>query len=758
MAEDNTQQRSRVPPAPSRALALSSYGPGSLGFDGFAWRGWLERHLAQEVEQRRLFPWIAVCFGLGIVLYFQADGRPSLWAPLVGAGAFTGFAVMAHARPLPLAMMIGCAALFAGFAASVIRTRSVEAPVLSRIAVTPVTGYIEAVEGRPEGARLLLRLTSASGLERTERPRRIRVTVRSGSGLEAGQHVSATARLLPPPVPAWPGGYDFARDAFFRGIGAVGSLVGSVRATPPPEDADWWLALGARVDSARNALTDRIATVLGGPAGAVSAALVTGKRDLIEQSTNDVLRAAGIYHIVSISGLHMVLAAGAVFGLTRALLALAPESALLWPVKKIAAATAMLGATAYCVFSGAEVATERSLIMTLVMFGAILVDRPALSIRNCAIAALVVLARKPETLLGPSFQMSFGAVVALIACAGWLRLGGDGTPPASWLNRGVRWATRSAVGLIGMTCVASLATAPFAAYHFQTLTPLGLIGNALALPLVSLVVMPAGLLGVLAYPFGLDRPVWQIMGAAVTKVLEVSAWVSGLEGSSVVVPAMGAGALALLSMALLLMTLPVSSLRWFALVPAGAGFAMAAAPERYTIFVDRGGAGAAIRAPSGRLVLVGKPSGFVVEQWLRADGDSRTADDPGLREGAHCDRAGCIVRGAEGHHVAFVEAITAFEEDCRRAAVVITRLNAPPTCKAALVLDAAVLRSQGALAVRFSNGAFEVRSGSSGAERRPWAVKAPPRRAEDKFSRNRPPEGRPTRDEPDSALSTGEPG
>src|SRR5215213_4655849 len=233
----------------------------------------------------------------------------------------------------------------------------------------------------------------------------------------------------------------------------------------------------------------------------------------------------------------MVLAAGTFFWLARALLALSPAAALLWPVKKIAASLAMLGATAYCIFSGSEVATERSLIMTLVMLGAILADRPAISIRNLSLAALIVLAREPESLLGPSFQMSFGAVAALTALAPLLHPPAMEGAPVSMVERGLRTAMRSVLGLVLMTLVASLATAPFSAYHFQTLNPLGLIGNALALPLVSLVVMPAAVLGVLAYPFGLDGVVWQLMGFAVGKVLAVSGWVSGLDGATLLVPA-----------------------------------------------------------------------------------------------------------------------------------------------------------------------------------------------------------------------------
>jgi competence protein ComEC len=185
--------------------------------------------------------------------------------------------------------------------------------------------------------------------------------VRNGDTLSPGQFITGTARLLPPPQAAWPGGYDFARDAYFKGIGAVGSIVGQVRQIDPSTKPDWSLWLASRVDEARNALTQRIATSISGAAGGVGAALVTGKCGLISEPTNDVLRGAGIYHIVSISGLHMVLATGTFFWLGRALLALSPDLALLWPVKKVAAVAAMIGATIYCIFSGSDVATERSL-------------------------------------------------------------------------------------------------------------------------------------------------------------------------------------------------------------------------------------------------------------------------------------------------------------------------------------------------------------------------------------------------------------
>jgi competence protein ComEC len=756
--DDNQAKPRMMARSVARTAALPRSWAANLEWGLLDGRDWFRKAIALEVEQRRLFPWIAVCFGIGILLFFQADGGASLWAPAGALAICAAFGVALRRNMTALMIMFALSALFAGFSAGVIRTRNVAAPVLTRVTITTLAGFIEAVENRDEGRRVLIRVAEMKDVAEAERPRLVRVSLRSGADLAAGQFITGTARLLPPPEAAWPGGYDFARDAYYKGIGAVGSMVGRVRRVDPPHSPDWSLQVAAQVDVARNALTQRIATSIGGAAGGVGAALVTGKRGLIPEPTNDILRGAGIYHIVSISGLHMVLAAGTFFWLVRALLALGSAVALLWPVKKIAAVAAMIGATIYCVFSGSDVATERSLIMTLVMFGAVLVDRPALSIRNLSIAALIVLAREPEALLGPSFQMSFGSVAAMMALVPLMhRTSADGKP-ATVLERGLHWGGQAMLGLVITTLVASIATAPFAAYHFQSLNPYGLVGNALALPLVSLVVMPSAVLGVLAYPFGLDRPVWQMMGAAVEQVLEVSAWVGSFSGSTVVVPALSVGALSLLCLSLLVLTIPASSLRLVALVPAGLGLAFTVVPYRYDVFIDREGAGAAIRGTNGKLALVGRPSGFVTEQWLRADGDERNADDASLRGEARCDSAGCVVVAGDGRRIAFVQDFAAFEEDCRRANVIVTRLQAPTTCRQPFVLDGEALKERGAATLRFGPDVIEVTSVRKGREVIAW----PDERSiqvEGLPAQGRPRIARPVpeQDLPEDEVSTGEP-
>ncbi|SFG53800.1 ComEC/Rec2 family competence protein [Methylobacterium gossipiicola] len=707
------------------AVAAHRLAAPSLWLDGL--RGGVAVGFTREVEQRRLFPWLAVAFGIGILVCFTAtSGTPALAAPLVVAAALAALTPLLAARPVALGLILGLVAGFLGFAAATFRLTQVAGPVLPRTTIAPLVGLIEALDEREEGARLVVRVESFGTLAPEARPRRVRVSFKKAPPLKPGDRIAATARLLPPPDAARPGGYDFARDAYFRGIGAVGSLVGTIQVRPPPDDLPRSLRVAAAVDDARNALTRRITDANGGQAGAVAAALVTGKRGLINAETNDVLRAAGIYHVVSISGLHMVLAAGVVFWLVRALLALVPPLALRWPIKKLAAACAMLGVTAYCVFSGWDIAAERALIMTLVMLGAILVDRPALSMRNLSLAAIIALAREPDGLLGPSFQMSFGAVAGLIACApllGALSLRGQGLGPLG--RTAIRIAT-AIIGTLATTLVAQCATAPFATYHFQTLQPFGLVGNALTLPLVSLAVMPAAVLGILAYPFALDQPVWWLMGLAVRGMLAISAWIAGFDRAVTVIPAFGPGALAAMAFGLVTLTLPVSRLRWLGLLPMAVGIVLAANPIRPDLYIDREGGGAAIRAPDGRLATLGKPPAFVLEQWLKADGDDRKPSAVAAPPDARCDRLGCTARLPNGGVLALVLDKRALTEDCARADLIITRREAPPGCAAKLVLDRQFLAVRGATTIRFPVvGDPIVRTARDLGETVPWRPVAP---------------------------------
>jgi competence protein ComEC len=685
---------------------------------------WFASCIAQEAAHRRLFPWSAIAFGVGIILFFSAEGVPGPWPSLLGFTICLAIAVALAQNHRARNTVMAVAIVFAGFSAGAIRHQSVDAPIIERVTIGHVEGFVESIEQRERGVRVVIRVEKLEGVAPEWTPGRVRVTLRDPGQIVAGDYIRARTRLMPPPEAAWPGGYDFARGAYFLGIGAVGSVLGAAQIVDAPHAPGLAGRIGAAIDIARTATTERIASVIGGQAGAVAAALVTGKRGLIGEETNEALRAAGIYHIVSISGLHMVLAAGTIFWLTRAILALVPFFALTWPLKKIAAVAAILGALTYCIFSGAQVATVRAVIMTGVMLGAVLFDRPALSMRNLAIAALVVMAWQPETILGPSFQMSFSAVVGLIAGAEWLRMRGrTPRPPADMLGRGVRWVTTGMMGITTTTIIATIATGPFAAFHFQIANPYGLVGNGLALPIVSILVMPAAVIGMIAYPFGLDRPAWHVMGYAVDQVIAAAAWVESFAGSTVPVAAFGAGALGLMVVGLITGTLFISPLRRLSLIPAALGMLAATTPERPDIFVDRAGAGAAVRAADGNLVILGRPSAFVAEQWLKADGDWRLAGDPTLAASVRCDKLGCVADLGGGRHAAFVSDRRAFAEDCARAEIIVTPLGAPAHCRPELLVDRNLLRKHGAIAVRFTDDGPVVTGVRGEGETRPWLAR-----------------------------------
>jgi competence protein ComEC len=723
-------QQSRAPQNFARGLSLALPWPGQIwpeliasakkklprGNAGQIFSHWFDL----EIERRRLFNLLPVATGFGVLLYFSADQEPNLWAPLTVLAIAMALAIYKRHQPVLLAALLAVSAVMAGFSASVIRTKTVSTPVLERVRVGEMQGYIESVETRAGGSRLVILVTQIANLEPKDTPQRVRVTT-TAKNLNAGEHISANARLLPRPEPARPGGYDFSRDAFFRGLGAVGSLNGTVRLSPAQVPMPLSLRFDSELDKARQALTARIVQAGGGgQAGAVAAALVTGKRGLISEDTNEALRAAGIYHIVSISGLHMVLAAGTIFWMVRALLALAGSTALRWPVKKIAALAAIIGASAYCIFSGSEVAAERSLLMTLVMLGAILFDRPALSMRNLAISALLILLKEPEQLMGPSFQMSFGAVALLIAGAETHRNATmDRRPPPEGLMKIVHTVWLSVVGLAVTTMLATIATTPFSLYHFHTLNPFGLLGNALAVPLVSLAVMPGAVMGVLLYPFGLDALPWYGIGAATQLVLAASGWVANFKGAAVIVPSFDHVALGFMAGALLWVSICTTPLRWIALVPACIGIAFAALPSRPDIFIARDGQGALVRTQGGELTVVGKPARFTLMQWLRAAGDSRQPDDTTLRQAQMCDPQGCSAVLKDGRTLSYARTVAALVEDCQRADIVITPLFWRSECRAILA-DRTRLAQTGAVTIAVNKGEWRYKFSRLEAGQRPW--------------------------------------
>ena len=489
--------------------------------------------LSTEIDRGTAFILIPVFLALGAITYFSLGHEPGFLPLVAGAICLAAIVVATRSRPavnLALAAVLLC---ILGAILAKAETWRAGTKMLGGEITTQLTGRVAAIEHLATGrVRLTIDVTGTARPVLRYAPDRVRVSARKiPADIEAGSAVTGLVRLMPPSGPVRPDSYDFSFESYFDGIGASGFFLRGPQLASASGPAPLPALFHASVERARNKIATRIRDRIGGAEGEIAAALVVGVRAGIPEDVNEALRRAGIYHIISISGLHMALVAGTIMGLLRAGFALFPDFSSRRPVKKLAAALAIFGLAAYLFISGAEVAAQRSFIMLAVMLTAVLFDRAALTMRNLAISAIVVILISPHEVTGPSFQMSFAATAALVgAYAAWSdyrsrRL--TQTP----VNRSVagrifRKGLLAVAGLAVTSVVAGGATAIYAAWHFQQMPSLGLLTNLTAMPVVSFIVMPFAVLGTLAMPFGLDGPFFDVMGMGLSATIAIARWFS----------------------------------------------------------------------------------------------------------------------------------------------------------------------------------------------------------------------------------------
>ncbi len=721
------------------AVRASAWGPDAKETAGV--RPTAERFgaawLVNQIERERAqwFLWAPVCFAIGALIYFSLMREPS-WPEVAAVVVFGLFAFLVNLFPLWRSTFVIVLASFgavlaSGFTAAKIQTEIARAPVISPwLGVREITGDVQDAGMRPDGAqRIIVQVVHIEGLVSDKTPARIRVLVRKGQNpISVGQRLRFRARLSPPPGPVVPGGYDFARWAYFQGIGGVGFVTSKIELLPD-EAGD--INVSETLGQLRQAISQRIQSALPGQAGAIATALTTGERTGLSEETNDAFRNSGLFHILSISGLHMAIMGGSIFFLVRFLLALFPHFALQFPIKKWAAATAIVGALCYLLISGGSFATVRSFIMIAVMFLAILLDRPALALRNVAVAALVILILFPASVFDPGFQMSFAAVLSLIAgyeafSTWWYRRYGNRET-----NPGLRAKIAAFLfGIVMSTVLASTAVAPIAAYHFHTGQQLAVLANLLAVPITNFVVMPALLASLIAMPFGLEVWPLAVMGFGLEGMMWVAEWVSSLPMAVLHIPAFSSFAFALFVFGGLWLALMQSSWRVLGLVPIAAGLLLAPMMPRGDVFINRDGRVVAVRTLAGELVALNATrSTFAIENWLARDGDSRSAKvasvspDQARRRPFRCDSQGCLAT-VKDWRIAIVRRLSALREDCASASIIIAPMRIPPglqkrchmwaqhskgdDMKASLplVIDRTVLSRMGAHAIYLQDNTF----------------------------------------------------
>ena len=673
-------------------------------------------------QANRAFLWLVVAFAAGIALFFtwRADPLPvtSVSFCILGVSLLSFHRRIYGGRFLAMALI----AVGLGRGAAHLRTWMVGTPLLeSETGPFTLSATVVAAERRPAGNRLVVENFTVPGLLPLETPKRLRITLPSSHRLPAvGARISARAVVRPAAMPVMPDGFQFQRFLYFSGIGGVGYTVGRWQPEAPVGTAHASWRFRAWAEGLRRSIGNGIAEILPGPDGAAAGALVNGEQSAIPEDLQEAYRVSGIAHLLSISGVHMSLLAGVVFFVMRRLLAFVPAIALRIDTKK-AAAWAGLGATAlYLLISGMSVPAIRSFLMIAVVLTAILLDRTALSVRTFGWAALTVMALFPDAVVGASFQMSFLAVLALVALyeQAWLKI--------SWRNaEGEFLLTRAVMfyflGLVVTDIVAGDTTALFTAYHFNRLPTHSAVTNLLAVPLTGLWIMPSTILGLLMMPLGLDEIPFRIMGAGLALLNHVVRVVADWPGAQVHVPPMAAWAMALAALGIVFVCLWRGKTRWLgslAVLPAFAQPHLAPPPD---ILVDESARVFAVSDDGGNLVpKPGRTGRFVREARTdRYGGSSLKWLDDGAALGLSCDADGCVVmRGGKKVLLAFTPA--ALSEDCGQADVIVSAPASRDICRQGRIIDIIDLRRDGATALWLSSNGVRATSVKESTGDRVW--------------------------------------
>ena len=682
-------------------------------------RKWWQPVPSYIADMPKTADWAVAAFAIGIGLYFALPFEPHLWiCALLAAAALLIWAGFERKNMSWLPVML-CAFMIFGLGRAVWHSAETSTPFLDEGFYT-VTGWIEAKERSGNGVRWRIRVHHIDGRNVPVGADRVRVKINKGHG-EVGEGVRLQAILSAPPGPVVPGGYDPARAAYFAGISAYGFSTSEVQ----PAEVKSRTArenLERSVARFRFAVAARILDQAPEATAGLQVALLTGIRSYIPESQTDALRAAGLAHVLAISGLHMGLLAGGVYGLASLLLAMIGPLARRYDMRKLAASIGALAATSYLVLSGASVATQRAYIMALIVFLAIVLDRRAFSIRSVSVAAFITLMLHPEALVSAGFQMSFAAVIALvIVYRNWQG------PVAEQRTIGSRFL--AGLSTLSITSfVAGTATAGYAVMHFNRMATYGFIGNLLAMPLFTFLVMPAALATLIAMPFGLEWAPLQIMGRSLEALLWVANWVASWPDAMAYIKSPPNWIIALYSLGFLWLFLGGRRLKQLSLVVFSICLtAWIAAPVPDMRISDDGRI--AVWNSKGRDTLyVGsnRADRYGREQFIQRAGVGGAVIEKFTDTIALCDALACRL-SLNGQSISIVSHPSEVPEECRHSAlVVLTQRDAGPVakrqCKAELI-SAARLRRNGAYNIHISQNGIQARHAITKARRhRPWGV------------------------------------
>ncbi|MBY5831309.1 ComEC family competence protein [Rhizobium leguminosarum] len=713
------------------------------------------RLLGEEADHGRLLLVSPVFLGAGAAFWFLAASDFPLVASLLGLLVLTVAVLIAsRSRAALRATLLALALVACGVVSAQLESRRASTVILDSAVTTTVTGRVERREGDGRGRwRYILAVTGTEAPEVKRPPERITAIARGAEApFEIGDIITGRARLTPPAGPALPELNDFCFGAYFDGIGANGFFYGAPEKVDlqagPQAARSTWEALLEGLYRLRSGIGDRIRSILPGDTGAFAAALVTDERRAISNETTEALRQSGLAHIIAISGLNMALSAGIFFVGFRMLLSLFPGVAQAYATKKIAAAGALLAVTAYFLISGFAVSAERAFIMMAIMLIAVFFDRPSISLRNVA--------------LGPSFQMSFAATLALVS--GYQLWKDRGIRENAFLKLPVFRPIVTVAGFFGGVFLTSLiggfSTALFSIEHFHRLTAYGLPANLATMPIISFIIMPAGLLAMLLMPFGLDVLPWKVVGFGLDLVIAVAKTVSGW-GGNIDVGRLPAWYFAVAVAGFLLLTLLRTRLRHIGtsiIAVATLILLLLPVPRPPDLVISEDGGLVAVVETAAMASNRERPPDFIFDQWQRAlvlpthhppkmlegpaippEGEDRrvrlsrdqqnearsamraAATSADANRFSCVKKAWCTSRLGNGRVVAVIDNAAYLGPACDAADIVVTsvRLRFNSCRSGATLFTGETLRRTGSVELRFADAGLDVTAAFDDLSR-PW--------------------------------------
>jgi competence protein ComEC len=676
--------------------------------------------LAAEGDRRVL--WLPVFFGSAIALYFALTVEPPPWlgaATMLAAGLT---AILVRRRAAWRSAVVCLAIAAGGFTLIGETSRERAAPMLDhRVGPVTMTGRVVDIDTMDRGWRIVIVPDPLPGLASVQQPRRVRVHITEASDLlSPGDRVSLKAMLYPVPGQIVPGAHDLQRELYFAQIGGVGYSYGGARRLASADDSNapggwrqWLLQL-------RTEVTRRITAVLPGSTGGVASALIAGKRGAIDESVKEAFRNSGLSHLLAIAGLHLGLVGAFVFFAVRGALALIPFIALRYPIKKIAAAATLVVLTCYLMLSGAAIPTERAFVMNGIVFAAILIDRLRLSMRICAIAAAVVLLLAPESLAGVSFQMSFGAVVALIAV---YETWGESLGRLLRRRSVARKALGYCAGVAVTTIVVTIGTDPFSIYHFHKIVLYSPLANVIAVPLSALWTLPWGVVSCLLMPFGLESVALVPMGWGIDATIWVAEHVSSIPGNVWPTPRLPTWGLVVAAFGGLWLCLWQGRWRRWGVVGIVIGMAAMFVTRPPDVVIADFGRFLAARALGGDYFVLGDNNERIAKSLFAEETGGELLPWPAAGAGDDtltCSEGGCRY-AARGKTVAIATDERGLPTQCDAVDAIVSQVPAGFTCRKQIpVVDRIDNWRRGAVALWLNPGGITVLGANDSRGDRPW--------------------------------------